>query len=534
MSRTFWAAAAALCAAAAWTAAPGAQSAPGGTKGNWLMDGADSQRTSWQQHETLITPASVRNMKLAWTLQTDNTPRQLHNLFPPLIVSDVQTPSGPREIAILAGVSDNIYGIDVEKGQQIWKRHFDSTYQEPVGGRGGGPLCPGGLTATPAIATTDTPGKYKIYAVSWDGRLRTLDAATGEEIAPAEPFLPANGKPYGLNIYKNVVYTTTAQGCGGTPNQFYGYDLETKKVGSFNPGSGGLWPRLGPSIGKDGTVYAGSGDGDYFPEQQIFGQAIVGVKQNPQTKALEMKDWYAPSNAVWLRKRDLDMNATGPIFDYKGKEYTVQTSKECRIWLLDTSALGGEDHRTPVYRTPLVCNEEVQFAGAGVWGALSTWEEANGTRWVLMPFWGPKHSKFTAPIEHGEVATGAIAAFKMEEKLGKVQLAPAWLSRNMWQADPAVIANGVVFGYGNGEDATQATADAGLSYNTAANRVARSGHATLYALDGRTGDELWSSGDQITSFSHFSSLSVANGRVYMGTYDGKLYCFAIPRAGETR
>jgi outer membrane protein assembly factor BamB len=153
---------------------------------------------------------------------------------------------------------------------------------------------------------------------------------------------------------------------------------------------------------------------------------------------------------------------------------------------------------------------------------------------VLMPFWGPKHSKFTAPIEHGEVATGAIAAFKMEEKLGKVQLAPAWLSRNMWQADPAVIANGVVFGYGNGEDATQATADAGLSFNTSANRVARSGHATLYALDGRTGDELWSSGDQITSFSHFSSLSVANGRVYMGTYDGKLYCFAIPRAGETR
>ena len=119
------------------------------------------------------------------------------------------------------------------------------------------------------------------------------------------------------------------------------------------------------------------------------------MKQNPTTKALEMTDWFAPSNAAWLRKRDLDMNATGPVFEYKGKEYTVQSSKECRIWLLDTAAMGGEDHRTPVYRTPLVCNEEVQFASAGVWGALSTWEESNGTRWVLMPFWGPKHSKFT-------------------------------------------------------------------------------------------------------------------------------------------
>ena len=129
-----------------------------------------------------------------------------------------------------------------------------------------------------------------------------------------------------------------------------------------------------------------------FRSGRSSGRRSSRVKQNPQTKALEMTDWYAPSNAYWLRKRDLDINATGPVFEYKGKEYTAHTSKECRVWLLDTSGLGGEDHRTPVYRTPLICNEEVQFAGAGVWGALATWEEANGTRWILVPFWGPKHS----------------------------------------------------------------------------------------------------------------------------------------------
>jgi outer membrane protein assembly factor BamB len=500
-----------------------------GKKANWLSDGGDPQRTSWQKNETLITTASAKDMTLLWTVQTDNQPRQLHNLFAPLLVSDVATASGPREIAVLAGVSDNVYGIDVETGRQIWKRHFDSTFQEPVGGRGGGPLCPGGLTATPVVAPTETPGKYKIYAISWDGRLRQLDVASGQDLAPAEPFLPPNGKPYSLNLVNGVLYTTTAQGCGGNPNQFYAYDLATKKVGSFNPGSGGLWPRLGPSVGKDGAVYAGSGDGDYYPEQQIYGQAIISVKQNPETKSLELKDWYAPTNAFWLRKRDLDMNVTGPVFDYKGKEYTVQSSKECRIWLLDTSGLGGEDHRTPVYRTPLVCNEEVQFAAAGIWGALSTWEDSSGTRWILMPFWGPKHSQFHAPIEYGEVSHGAIAAFKMETRAGKVQLTPAWISRNMHLAEPAVIANGVIFGYGSGEDATQASADIGLSYNTAANRVAHSGHAVLYALDAQTGAELWSSGDQITSFNHFTSLSVANGRVYIGTYDGKLYCFGVER-----
>ncbi len=69
----------------------------------------------------------------------------------------------------------------------------------------------------------------------------------------------------------------------------------------------------------------------------------------------------------------------------------------------------------------------------------------------------------------------------------------------------------------------------GLGFNTAANRVAKSTHATIYALDARTGKELWSSGNQITSFNHFSGLSVANGRVYIGTYDGMLYCFGVDR-----
>jgi hypothetical protein len=325
---------------------PARQPAPPPGKANWLTDGGDQQRSSWQRHETLLSPASVKDMKLVWKLQLDNQARQLHNLFPPMIVSDVKTAQGLKQIGIVAGVSDNVYGIDLDTGKQLWKRHFDLNWTAPTVGLGPYPLCPGGLTATPTIGPTKTPGKFVAYAISWDGRLRQLDVATGEDIAPAEPFLPANGKPYGLNLVNNVLYTTTAQGCGGTPNQFYSYDLATKKVGSFNPGSGGLWPRLGPSIGKDGSVYAGSGDGDYYPEQQIFGQSIIAVKLNPTTKALEMSDWYTPSNALWLRKRDLDMNVTGPVFDFKGKEYTAHSSKECRIWLLATSALGGEDHRT--------------------------------------------------------------------------------------------------------------------------------------------------------------------------------------------
>jgi outer membrane protein assembly factor BamB len=491
-------------------------------KADWLTDGGDPQRTAWQRHETILTTDTVKDMKLLWKIRLDNETRQMHSLFTPLIAGNVSTSSGPKEIAVVAGVSDNVFGIDAETGTLLWSRHFDSTFQEQPGGRGGGTLCPGGLTATPVLHET-TPGTYVAYAVSWDGRLRTLDVATGKETAPPELFVPPNGKPYALNLVDGVIYTSTAQGCGGNPNNFYSFDLATRKVGNWAPGSGGLWPRTGPSVGKDGTVYAGSGDGDYLPEQQIYGQAMIGVKLDPDTKALGLKDWYAPSNAYWMRKRDLDFSASSPIFDYKGREYLVSSSKECRLWLLDTSHFGGEDHRTPTYRTPLICNEEVNFT-MGVWGALASWQDADGTRWVLTPFWGPKHPQFKAPIEHGQIVYGAVAAFKVEDRGASPVLTPAWISRDMYMADPPVIANGVVYAYGSGESTTQRWPEPG-HVGGSAGRIEESTHAILYALDARTGAELWSSGDQIASWNHFSGLSIANGRVYIGTFDGYLYCF---------
>jgi outer membrane protein assembly factor BamB len=103
-----------------------------------------------------------------------------------------------------------------------------------------------------------------------------------------------------------------------------------------------------------------------------------------------------------------------------------------------------------------------------------------------------------------------------------------------------VIANGVVFAYAAGEDASQTLPDrawdeqggpvygGGLSSGPA-RRVPSSRHAVLYALDGQTGKELWSSGNQIESWSHFSGLTVANGRAYVATFDGVLYCFGLQR-----
>jgi outer membrane protein assembly factor BamB len=107
-------------------------------------------------------------------------------------------------------------------------------------------------------------------------------------------------------------------------------------------------------------------------------------------------------------------------------------------------------------------------------------------------------------------------------------------------AEETVIANGVVFTYAAGEDASQVLADkawdepggpvygGGLSSGPV-RRIASSRRAALYALDGQSGKELWSSGNTIESWNHFSGLTVANGRAYIATFDGTLYCFGIPK-----
>jgi hypothetical protein len=48
-------------------------------------------------------------------------------------------------------------------------------------------------------------------------------------------------------------------------------------------------------------------------------------------------------------------------------------------------------------------------------------------------------------------------------------------------------------------------------------------------LDARTGKELWSSGKQIAMWNHFTGLALANGQVYLNTFDGHLYCFGLKK-----
>jgi outer membrane protein assembly factor BamB len=492
----------------------------------WPTDGYDSKRDNWQRNETILTKDNVKNLKILWQIKLDNVPQEMHSLFPPLLVDNVKTPSGTKEVAIEAGISDNIYAIDVKAGKVLWKKHFEYPTPERRG-RPDDPLCPPGQTATPVIGPPNASGVRTMYAMAGDGQVHTINVADGEEMATPFKFGYPNGKSYALNLANGYLYTTTAQGCAGNPNQIWAVKIDDPqhKVLTANPKSGGLWGRTGAAIDSDGVAWAPTGDGHYDPDKQMYGNGLIGAKV--ENGELKIKDYYIPSNAVWLQKRDLDMQVTPAIFDFKGRELMVTGSKECRVYLLDPKSPGGENHRSPLSRTQLLCNEEADFQSAGIWGGMASWQDSKGTRLALTPFWGPVHPDFKPPISYGPVEHGAIVAMKVEEKDGRPQLVPYWMSRDMNQAEPPVIANGIVFAFGSGENTRQAYADRGLA-DKSSERIKNSTHATLYALDGETGKELYSSGDQIKSWIHFGGLSVANGRVYIGTYDSVLYCFGLP------
>src|SRR5215207_9967972 len=416
-------------------------SAVSGRATDFLTEGVDNARTGWVRDEKVFTPANVGSMKLLWKVKLESKPRAMHNLFAPLVAERVTTANGSRELAVVAGVSDDLFGIDVATGMEIWHRRFDSTLTNPGGTND--TLCPGGQTAVPTM-TQVSPGKYTVYAVSWDGRLRQVNLADGQDLSAPERFIPGGGKPYALNLHNGVIYTATAQGCGGLTNAFYSLDLATRRASAFIPAGGGLWGRRGAAIAPECTVYLGTGDAQFDPLTRRLGNGIVGLKIDAN-KQLQLADYFGAPNANWLWRRDLDVNTTPLLFDHRGRKFLVGTSKECRLWLLDRDSLGGEDHRTTLHTTPLICNDAQAFDGKGVWGSLSGWQDGAGTQWVLVPFWGPVSKEFKAPIEHARPAGGGVAAFKLTQRAGKWQLSPAWLSRDMDLGEEAVIANGIVF-----------------------------------------------------------------------------------------
>ncbi|PYT24996.1 MAG: pyrrolo-quinoline quinone [Acidobacteria bacterium] len=491
---------------------------------DWLTFGGNPQRDGWAKHETILTRDALKDFSLQWKLHLDNEPKELSSLTAPLVVENVYTSRGVKDILVIAGSSDNLYAIDADSGKVFWQKKFTvegKPKQQPHW------LCPGGLNDTPTIAKDPGGlGKMTIFVIASDGKLHALNAVDGEDRFLPTQFVPPFSKNWSLNVHEGVIYTATSQNCNGARSAVYAMDLKdaSHPIFTFWAKNGGIWGRAGVAIDPKGNVFAETGDGDFDPAKGYYSDTVLELSP----RELKLEDFYTPANHPWITKKDLDMGNMSPVvFPFKQWELVAASGKEGVIYLMDAKSMGGSDHRIPLYRSSLLTNEDVNLAGRGFWGAFASWEDQQNTRWLYAPAWGPPHPNAPAfPITNGPAQRGSIMAFKVEEKDGKPVLSPAWISREMDAPDPPVIVNGMVFALSNGEN-TQQLDDAGKILNSKQRAENPSGNAVLYAFDAATGKELFSSGKTIPEFTHFSGLGVSNGKVFVTTYASNVYAFGV-------
>lgn len=288
-------------------------------------------------------------------------------------------------------------------------------------------------------------------------------------IAPVR-FLAPGTRVSSLNIGENVLYAAASGHCSETPDGIWSLQITgpTPKIQSF---AGTIASRSGVTVGSDGTVYAALAN-----RGSKLSNAIVALSPGN----LALRKYYA------LPEQSKDQRTASPIvFPWKGKQMIASASGP-RIFVLDTQNLNAAPG-------PLSTSDLPEPSAEG----LAAWAPHQGECWLY-------------------VATRSqIVAFKVEEKTGQAALAYAWTSRRMLNPVAPVVANGVVYALATGEDhsPTEGAPDA---------------NTILYALDAVSGKELYSSGQQVKSFTRSSGLAVANGHVCFGTWDNTLYCFGLP------
>ena len=426
-----------------------------GVASDFLTEGVDNARTGWVRDEKIFNKTNVTSMKLLWKVNLESTPRAMHNLFAPLVAERVNTAQGPRELAVVAGVSDDLYGIDVAAGRQIWHRRFDSTLANPGGTND--TLCPGGQTAVPTM-TQASPGRYTVYAVSWDGRLRQVNLADGQDIAPPEKFIPGGGKPYALNLHHGVDLHRHRAGLWRPDQRVLLVRPRHAPCERVHPGGRGPvgTPRRGDRSGRQGLPRnrrRAVRPGDAPPRQRHR----RGEARRQQTAAAHRLLRRAQRELAVAARPGRQHDADGgrlprPEVPGRHEQGVPAVAAGSR-----GTGRGGPPDDAPDHTADLQRRAGVRCEGhLGRVECLAGREgHAMGDRAVLGTGEPDVQGADRARPPDGRRRRGV----QLEERAGKWQLTPAWLSRDMDLAEEAVIANGVVFTYAAGEDASQVMPD---------------------------------------------------------------------------
>jgi hypothetical protein len=432
-----------------------------------------------------------------------------------------------------------------------------------------------GITSTPAIMITgnQTPrtGVVFVTAKTKNGNnytysLVSLDLTTGTVLASVPMQGQVPGKGYGskngtltfnplyqlnrpgLLLAGNTLYIAFGGHCDSDPvhgpyhGWVFAYDVSNPKspkriaVMATTPngtgplfngqpveGMGGIWMSgEGPSVDGQGNLYLATGNGS-FDGKTEFSDSVLKIKLD--AGKLGIQDWFTPANQTLLKNYDYDLGSGGVAL-IPNTHLALAGGKEGRLFLLDQNNLGKGAVASlqsfqvthPLPNPPLAYN---------IHGAPVIWPR-NGEMYVYIageedPIKQYRLIPDPSPTGAGWKFESGDPPFRTSKEMAAYPNPP----NGLWvpnRTDPVWMPGGFLALSANGT--TDGTGILWVATPYAANANPAVVRGVLRAFDASdvSKGELWDSeatgmdSDRLGQFAKFCPPTVANGKVYMATF----------------
>jgi hypothetical protein len=301
---------------------------PQSTMVPWLTRSADNSRSGWNQRETQLTQASVvsKGIFRETIIPVIGDARGME--AQPLILPNVKTTRGTRDVMMLPSMADVVRGVDAHDGSGIWQVTLGTpiTGSQSIDSHQINQFW--GCIST-GVIDADTQLLYQVCWVSPDktGNPKTgryfmfvLNVADGKQVVPPVLIQGPNGKPdFNATMRKqrsslvetNVNGVKTIFGCSGTifetqaglaSGYCFAFDAASNTVSAMlamTAGEGaGVWMAgQGAAADAQGFLYVLTGNGDFDGATQ-WGESFLKLKYTPSSggvpATLKVVDHWTP------------------------------------------------------------------------------------------------------------------------------------------------------------------------------------------------------------------------------------------------
>ncbi len=293
----------------------------------WLTRSADNSRSGWNQHETQLTQASVLSKGIfrATIIPVIGDARGVE--AQPLILPNVKTTRGTRDVMVLPSMADVVRGVDAHDGSGIWQVTLGTpiTGSQSIDSHQINQFW--GCIST-GVIDPDTQRLYQVCWISPDnsgdpktGRyfMFVLNVADGTQVAKVliqgksgtQDFNGGMRKQRSSLAETNVNGVKTVFGCSGTifetqtgvaSGYCFAFDVASNTVSAMlatTAGEGaGIWMAgQGAAADSQGFLYVLTGNGDFDGATQ-WGESFLKLKYTPPSGGapgnLQVVDHWTP------------------------------------------------------------------------------------------------------------------------------------------------------------------------------------------------------------------------------------------------